>query len=97
MYDKFGGLFGGSQPWTHRPAHPWYTAGPGGSGGGANVFHGSEMSSKLAGGDVAFHTSHVNHAHQMTSLVAGPFQYGAIDRKCECFNSFTEGAQTPLI
>ena len=85
VYDKFGGLFGGSQPWTHRAGHPWYAAGPAGSGGGgsAGVFHGADMASKLASGDVTFHTSHVNHAHQMTSLVAGPFQYGTIDRKCE--------------
>jgi len=84
VYDKFGGLFGGSQPWTHRAGHPWYAAGPGPSGGGsASVLHGSDMATKLAGGEVAFHTGHVNHAHQMTSLVAGPLQYGAIDRKCE--------------
>jgi len=86
VYNKFGGLFGGSQPWTHRAGHPWYAAGPGcsaGGGGSAGMFHGTDMATKLAGGDVAFH--HVNRAHQMTSLVAGPLQYGAVDRKCESF------------
>jgi len=86
VYDKFGSLFGGSQPWTHRAGHPWYASGPGGSAGaGAGVFHGTDMAAKLSGGDVAFHTSHVNHAHQMSSLVAGPLHYGAVDRKCESF------------
>jgi len=84
MYDKFGGLFGGSQAWTHRAAHPWYAAGPGSGGGaGASMFYGTDITTKLAGGDIAFHASHVNHAHQMTSLVTGPLQCGAVDRKCE--------------
>ena len=89
MYDKFGGLFGGSQPWTHRAGHPWYAAGPGVSGGGGGsssgtgVFHGTDLAAKHASGDVAFHASHVNHAHQMSALVAGPLQYAVVDRKCE--------------
>jgi len=84
MYDKFGGLFAGSQPWSHRAGHPWYTAGPVSgtdAAGAAGVFHGTGMTTKLTGSDIAFHTSHINHAHQMTSLVAGPLQYGAVDRK----------------
>jgi len=85
VYDKFGGLFGGSQAWTHRTAHPWYAGGPSGNGtGSTSVFHGADVASKLAGGNIAFHASHVNHAHQMSSLVAGHLQYSAaVDRKCE--------------
>jgi len=47
------------------------------------MFYGTDITTKLAGGDIAFHASHVNHAHQMTSLVTGPLQCSAVDRKCE--------------
>jgi len=83
VYDKFGSLFaaGVSQAWTHRTGHPWYSPGPGTCAGAAGVFQGADMTSKIAGGDVACHTSHVN---QMSSSL-GPLQCGAVDRKCESF------------